>query len=573
LLFVLALIGSGLISSPVHAAQAGLKGVDAGLTRAPYLSDLTASSVQVSWATTTQSRGVVKYGPVGNCAAWSANSVTLSNPITVNGVREYRSTVAVTGLSAGTAYCYRVYTGGAAPVDLLGSAQTPRFTTLEAVGSNTPFTFDVFGDWGDTTNGGVNNGSLNANQAALDARLAASGARFAISTGDIGYQGGTETNYGDLKQTGVNIGGVFGPSYWAAPGQRLPLHGVSGNHGQSATFLSVWPQSASSAASGGTYAMVSYPSIDGSRPGNYPTSYYAFSTGGVRFYVLDAAWGNSNVGSATGGACGPHCSMYQVDHDAHWTANAAQYRWLAQDLAAHPGGLKMAAFHFPLRSDDATEPDNEYLKNTPGSTASLEKLLHDNGVGLVFNGHAHDYQRNIAPPGGVTSYVSGGGGAKLASVGGHGCSTTDAYAIGWSYTTSKGNACGAAKAPTKDSQVFHFLKVTVAGSKVTVTPTDSRGKTFDVMTYNFAADGVAPSAPGGLKATRSATTAVLSWTAATDNIGVSAYDIYRNGTYLATTASTVTSYTDAAALAGTTYTYQVMARDLAGNVRGATVSG
>ena len=82
--------------------------------------------------------------------------------------------------------------------------------------------------------------------------------------------------------------------------------------------------------------------------------------------MLDASWGDSNVGTATGGTCGSHCAMYQVDHDEHWTATSAEYQWLAADLAAHPGGLKFAAFHFPLRSDDATEPDDAYLQNTAG---------------------------------------------------------------------------------------------------------------------------------------------------------------------------------------------------------------
>ena len=158
--------------------------------------------------------------------------------------------------------------------------------------------------------------------------------------------------------------------------------------------------------------MVSYPSIDGTAPASYPTSYYAFSTGGARFYLLDASWGNSNTGDATGGACGAKCAMYQVDYDAHWTPTSAEYQWLRRDLAAHPGGLKFAFFHFPLRTDSATEVSDPYLDNTPGSTGSLEELLNANGVQLVFNGHAHIYQRNIATPGGVTNYVSGGGGAQ-----------------------------------------------------------------------------------------------------------------------------------------------------------------
>ena len=79
--------------------------------------------------------------------------------------------------------------------------------------------------------------------------------------------------------------------------------------------------------------------------------------------------------------------------------------------------------------------------------------------------------------------MTGGGGADIASIGGNGCSSTDAYGIGWSDSSNHGNACGAAPVPTSRAQVFHFLKVTVNGSQVTVAPTNSLGQTFDVQTY------------------------------------------------------------------------------------------
>lgn len=480
LLCALAAIGAALprgaaADTPVYSTQ---------LTRAPYLTDLTATGVQVNWGSTAQNRGTVSYGHPGDCAANTATSTTLGYPMTVNNVKEYRNSVTLTGLDPSGSYCYRISTGGTAPVDLLGTHTTPTFHTLDPAASGSTFSFAVFGDWGDTTSSNVDDGRLNTNQANLDAQLTASGARFALTAGDTAYPGGSQTNYGDLIQTGADISAVFGPSYWTEPGQLLPVFAVSGNHGQNSTYLLNWPESTSASASNGLYAMTAYPSIDGSTAGSYPTGYYAFSTGGVRFYLLDASWGNSNTGTATGGACGSHCAIYQVDHDAHWTTDSAEYQWLAADLAAHPGGLKFAVFHFPLRSDDATEPDDNYLNVTAGSS-SLESLLASGGVQLVFNGHAHDYQRNTAPAGGIISYVTGGGGAKASSIGGKGCSSTDAYAIGWSYTKNKGNACGAATAPTSDAQVYHFLKVTVSGHTVTVTPTDSLGDTFDVQTYTF----------------------------------------------------------------------------------------
>ncbi|MDX6419343.1 MAG: acid phosphatase type 7 [Trebonia sp.] len=553
------------------AAGAGLPGASIVLTRAPYLTDLTQTSVRVSWATSAQYTGVVQYGPPGNCQANSVIATGAGSPVTVGSVTEYQNSVTVSGLSAATSYCYRVTTTGASPVDLLGTNPSPQFTTLEPQAGTAPLTFDVLGDWGDTTSSGDNTtGALNQNQAGVDAQIAASGAQFTVSAGDVAYPGGTQTEYGDLNQTGVNVSAVFGPSYWAVPGESIPYYAISGNHGLNSTFITEWPESATTAASGGEYGMYPYPSIDGTAAASYPTSYYAFSSGGVRFYMLDAAWGDTNTGSATGGACGSSCAAYQVDHDAHWAQNSPEYTWLQQDLAAHPGGLKFAFFHYPLYSSNATQVSDPYLDHLPGSTGSLEQLLQNNGVDLAFNGHAHIYERNVAVPGGVTNYVTGGGGGSAEPV--SKCASTDAYALGWSYSSSKGSACGSATAPTGDSQVYDFLKVAVNGTTVTVTPVNAAGGIFDPQTYNFVADTTPPSAPGNLAGTAGSTKNVLTWTAASDNIGVAAYDVYRNGTYLATVPASVTSYTDKTATSGTGYTYQVAARDLAGNTTRASVN-
>ncbi|WP_374510998.1 carbohydrate binding domain-containing protein [Niveibacterium sp.] len=77
------------------------------------------------------------------------------------------------------------------------------------------------------------------------------------------------------------------------------------------------------------------------------------------------------------------------------------------------------------------------------------------------------------------------------------------------------------------------------------------------------ADTVAPSAPTGLMgSTVTPSSVTLSWTASTDNVGVVSYNIYRNGTKVA--SSTTTSYIDSGASGTTVYT--VSAVDAAGNV-------
>ena len=152
-------------------------------------------------------------------------------------------------------------------MDLLGTNPSPQFTTLQPASGTAPLTFDVLGDWGDTTNSGNNTtGAVNQNQAGVDAHLAASGAQFVLSTGDVAYPGGTQTEYGDLNQTGVNVSAVFSPSYWAIPGESIPYFAISGNHGLNSTFISDWPESATAAAAGGEYGMSRTPPSTARRP-------------------------------------------------------------------------------------------------------------------------------------------------------------------------------------------------------------------------------------------------------------------------------------------------------------------
>jgi len=83
-----------------------------------------------------------------------------------------------------------------------------------------------------------------------------------------------------------------------------------------------------------------------------------------------------------------------------------------------------------------------------------------------------------------------------------------------------------------------------------------------------ATDSQAPSTPTGLAANATAPNSInLTWNAATDNISVTGYDLYRNGAPLATLGA-VTSYTDIPVSPNFTYQYHVLARDAAGNVSG-----
>jgi chitodextrinase len=78
------------------------------------------------------------------------------------------------------------------------------------------------------------------------------------------------------------------------------------------------------------------------------------------------------------------------------------------------------------------------------------------------------------------------------------------------------------------------------------------------------ADTSAPSASTLAASGTTISSTNLSWTAATDNVGVTSYDVYQNGVFKATTSAT--SLVVSGLAASTSYNFYIKAKDAAGNV-------
>ncbi|HEY7135796.1 MAG TPA: metallophosphoesterase [Acidimicrobiia bacterium] len=518
---------------------------DARVTRFPYLTDLVNTTsaqgaplydVTVNWGTDrsmgSTGTGWVRVGTPGGggtCTflpgSFNATKKAMaigpsdqlpSPPAPTTGTPEYQWTAPVSLTQPGS-YCYTVFVQGPSvpATDLLAGGPYPVFKTQSPAGTN-QISFAVMGDWGE-----VDSTGSNPNLQSIMSEIAGSGAQFVVTTGDNAYNSGSQDEYGDLQQktatvtdntttpptvTQTGLSAVFGPNFWTVPAQAgIPIFPAIGNHGlfrNDATCLPGgtgtvdachpqymnWPQPNAVSSSNGRYQTTTYgPTIYGTTAVTLPDAWYAFNAGNARFYVLETAWPDNNWGTAPANVGG-----YANDYEAHWKPGDAEYEWLKADLATHPGGLKFAFFHKPLTSDtsSARESTDTYLRSDgPAGNQSLEALLANNGVDVAFSGHAHIYERNAPHTGGASlvNYVTGGGGAQPESLdGGLGaCDTNDMYAIAWSPSKNAGSACGSAAPPADEAHVFHFLKVTVNGTHVTVTPTNAAGGTFDVQSYDF----------------------------------------------------------------------------------------
>jgi len=121
-----------------------------------------------------------------------------------------------------------------------------------------------------------------------------------------------------------------------------------------------------------------------------------------------------------------------------------------------------------------------------------------------------------------------------------------------------------------DSTTVPDGQVTITARAVDTSLNTTTSSSRTITVANSAGDLTPPTLPANFAATAGGATRVdLSWNASTDNVGITAYDIYRDGAPL-TSVGAVTSYSDSSVATGSSYQYQVQARDAAGNVSGLT---
>jgi hypothetical protein len=91
--------------------------------------------------------------------------------------------------------------------------------------------------------------------------------------------------------------------------------------------------------------------------------------------------------------------------DPQRATDPAQTRWLQRALASSEAAWKIAVVHTPAFSCSAAG-------GAPGIAARWAPLFRRYGVRLLLSGNHHSYQR-FRPDAGITSIVTGNGGAQL----------------------------------------------------------------------------------------------------------------------------------------------------------------
>ena len=181
----------------------------------------------------------------------------------------------------------------------------------------------------------------------------------------------------------------------------------------------------------------------------------------------------------------------------------------------------------PVDTTPPTPPTNLRISGVTCTSATLAWSASTDDVGVAFYDVYHDGQLLQSVPGATLT-----------------AAVTVVPGVTWGFFVNARDAAG---------------NVSQASITVPLTPPQCQ------------VDTVPPTVPANVAATASGTSVTVTWTASTDDVGVKAYDVYRDG---ATKVGTVlgsgstppaTAFVDSGLAPVTSYSYSVLARDAQGN--------
>ena len=509
------------------------------------VSGSTSSSVSLSWTASTDDVGVAGYQVL-------RDGVVVGSPTTTS--------FTDTGLAASTTYSYTVRA-----YDAAGNISVASTAVSATTGS---------GGGGDTTApsapSGVTVSSTTSSSVALS---------WSASTDNVGvtgyrvYRGSTLV--GSPSSTSFTDTGLAASTTYSYTVKAID---AAGNLSAASTSVSATTQSGGGGS--GSAVSVQYKNNDSSatdnqfKPGlrlvNNGSSAVDLSTVTVRYYFTkdsSSASPSYNCDYAVIGCGNVHATFGSVSPA---TATADTYLQLSftGSLAA---GASTGDIQNRINKSDWSNFDetNDYSYGTNTSYADTSTVT------VYVNGTLVSGVEPGGGSGGDTQAPSVPSSVTVSGV------TSSSVSLSWSASTD--NVGVTSYQVLRDGVVVgspastSFTDTGLAASTAytyTVRARDAAGNTSAASTAVTAttsggSDTTAPSAPSGVTVSSTTSSSVaLSWSASTDNVGVTGYRVYRDGTLVGSPSST--SFTDTGLAASTTYSYTVKAIDAAGNLSAAS---
>lgn len=279
--------------------------------------------------------------------------------------------------------------------------------------------------------------------------------------------------------------------------------------------------------------------------------------------------------------------------------DALTYNWEQMDsqtTTAVPSATKTTGVNF--RSYNATTSPTRYFPRmasvltgattTAGSELTVEALpsvartlnfrvtVRDNKAGgsgnnsddVIVTVNATAGPFSVSAPNTAVSYVGGSSQTVTWVVGGTTANGVNCANVDILLSTDAGATWSTLLAATPNDGTQAVTIPNTPGTTNRIMVKGTNHIFFDVSNTNFTItsgviDTVAPTAPTLAASGTTQTTTNLSWSGATDNVAVTAYDVYKDGVFFGSTTST--TFAVSGLTASTTYAFTVKAKDAAGN--------
>ena len=317
------------------------------------------------------------------------------------------------------------------------------------------------------------------------ARSPRSGRGFAVTVGDNGYPSGSQTNNGDLQQHGADTSAIFGPAFWTA-GRAQPADVHRARQPRDPVRRRDPQHRADQLAPGRRRVDVGRPvrARDVLLRERHHLRVVPERVVRVRRRQRPLLRAAAPTGPTATWAPAPSTATTTPPTGRRAPRSTSGSRPTSPPTRR---GLKFAFFHYPLYSDQKAQNSDTYLQGA----ASLEGLLASNHVSHRASTATPTSTNATLPtgPGTFPSYVTGGGGGTLAARWRARVPrlrrvrhrlVTDASA-GQQLRRAPGPDVGRPRVPLPPRHASR-------APRVTVTPTDEYGRTFDVQTYDFSAN-------------------------------------------------------------------------------------
>jgi chitodextrinase len=585
----------------------------------------TASQINLAWTASTDNVGVTGY-IVQRCQGSGCTSFSQIASITGN-----TPSYSDTGLNAATPYSYQVQAtdaaGNLSTLSSIATATTLADTTPPSIPTNlvaTPVsTTQINLTWtASTDNVGVAGYNVQSCQGANCTNFAQLAQPGGNSANDTGLTPGTSYSYRvQAFDAAGNLSGFSTPTTattpsndttpptapsnlmatassssqinlsWTASTDNVGVTGYLAERCQGAgctNFVQIATPSGTSLGDNGLAASTSYSyrvrardaagNLSGYSNIASATTQSSTTTGTITFVQVNSATPQSSPTSVsvtfTGAQTAGNLNVVVVG----WNDSTA-----AVSSVVDSKGNNFTLALGPTSISGAASQAIYYLKNIPAASAG------SNAVTITFNGPAAfpdirilEYSgADSTTPVDVTSASTGNSTSSASAA----VTTTNAadllFGANLVQTITSGPGTGFTKRiiSSPDGDIAEDRMVTAVGS-YSASATVSPAGPWIMQMVAFRASGspagdtTPPSAPSSLTATAVSSTQInLSWTASTDNVGVTGYNVQRCSGSGCTTFAQVTSvsgtttiYNDTGLAASTSYSYRVQATDAAGNL-------